>query len=522
MSPVSGRGAARRTGLPFQMSESTVPEPAQGPFASGEPLSLHQLRHAKALFRAHPVTLVGVGMTAFPRIFPAHFIDPYHVVALTRTADLSLLRQRADVFCLEEAGGRLAADSRHSAALLAHKLTRRYLNRLPDPKHLLLYQGYPELEALAGKEGWSLLANPGELRLRLRGREFFQQMAVDAGLRRVPGGIHPIGRLHERDYRAWAEDLGPDLAIQLPEIAQGGGRGTFFIRSARAYEALRERLKGDRWRDVPLRSVLIRSLVKGTPASVALCVTRQGILISGLQKQLIDLPYCTPSVENGIFCGHVWDETLWDSGIRGAAVNQARRIGEYVAALGYRGILGIDFVVDEGPKAVYPIEINPRFTGAFPMVSFLHLHNGIIPLDVFHLIEFLQLPCRFDAAALNREYQKPLKGSHLLLFFPRHGRAIRGFGMRAGIYEAGWGDGAVRFVRDGIEYADICGEDQFAVVDGPPLPEIGDGPAQDPFRRLCHLLFPSAVTDAGGELTPHARRVIDWVYEPVASLEKAT
>jgi hypothetical protein len=478
----------------------------------GAALFLHHLKHVKALFQTHPVTLVGVGMTAFPRIAPAFFLDGYHIVALSRTADLSLLRQRADVFCLEEAGGRLAADSRHSAALLAHDRTRGYLNRLPDPKHLLLYQSYPELEDLGKNEGWVLLANPGALRLRLRAREFFQEMVTEVDLFRVPGGIHPIGRLHERDYADWAKDLGPDLAIQLPDIAQGGGRGTFFIRSAGAYEALRDQLKGDLWRDVPLRTLLIRSLIKGTPASVAVCVTRQGILISGLQRQLIDLPYCRPSMESGIFCGHVWNDTLWDTAIQETAVNQARKIGNYVAALGYRGILGVDFVIEEASKAVYPLEINPRFTGAFPMLSFLHIRQGIIPLDAFHLIEFLQLPCQVDVAAVNRTYQVPLKGSHLLLFFPRHPRAIRGLRVRPGIYEAELGTPVARFVRDGIEYADIRAENQFAVVDGPPVPKAGDEPPWDPFRRLCHILFPCPVSDAKGNLSPHVRRVIDWIY----------
>jgi len=34
--------------------------------------------------------------------------------------------------------------------------------------------------------------------------------------------------------------LGPELVIQLPDIGQGGGRGTFFVRSAEAYDLLVE------------------------------------------------------------------------------------------------------------------------------------------------------------------------------------------------------------------------------------------------------------------------------------------
>jgi len=33
------------------------------------------------------------------------------------------------------------------------------LKGLPQPIHLFLYQSYPELEALASEENWTLLAN---------------------------------------------------------------------------------------------------------------------------------------------------------------------------------------------------------------------------------------------------------------------------------------------------------------------------------------------------------------------------
>jgi len=473
---------------------------------------LQELEDVRNLLHARTGSIVGVGMTAFSRIVPAYFTDSYHVAALSRTADLPLLRKRADIFCLEEAGGSLPENGRNSACLLAHALTRDYLNSLPDPKCLFLYQSYPDLEDLARKEGWVLLANPADLRLRLRGRDFFLQMGTDLGICQIPGAIQPIELLHENGYTVWAGDLGPELVIQLPDIAQGGGRGTFFIRSARAYDQLRERLRRHVWRDVPLTSVLIRRFVKGTPASVAICATRHGILISGLQKQLIDLPYCPNSSENGIFCGHVWDGNPWTEAVQEAALKQAEKIGAYVTALGYRGVMGIDFIVDEKGGEVYPLEINPRLTGAFPMLSLLHIQNGIIPLDILQMLEFLDLPYRIDVSGLNRRYRTPLKGSHLLLFFPPEGQNVRGFRIRAGIYEVAPGDPVIRFVRDGMDYADISNENQFIVVDGPPAPDPAQKASWDSFSRLCHLLFPNPVSDAGGALTPHARRVLDWVY----------
>jgi len=474
---------------------------------------LRELDHVSDLFESLSGTFVGVGMTAFPRIIPSYFSDSYRIISLRKTGDLPQLRKKSEIFCLEEeTGGSLPANARDSACLLAHQLTTDYLNKLPDPKHLLLYQNYPDLERLAKKEGWILLANPADLRLRLRERAFFQHMGAALDLRLAPGAIWPIEVIRERGYEEWTSMLGPELVIQLPDIGQGGGRGTFFVRSAEAYDLFVERLRGASWRDVRLKSVSIRKFVEGIPVSVAICITRYGNLISGLQKQLVDLPYCKDFLEDGIFCGHVWDETPWPPAIQEDALKQADRIGEYVASLGYRGILGIDFIIDEGGREVCPIEINPRFTGAFPMLSLLHLQNGIIPLDVFHILEFLDLPYQLDVEELNKQYARPIKGSHLLLFLPPGGQKVRFDRLLPGLYQYEPGEKGFFFRRDAMEYRDIQNENQFVLVDGPPNIGGNNAVSTDPLGRLCHILFSNPVVDKDGVMSKHARVALEWIY----------
>ena len=66
---------------------------------------LRDLEDARKLFSALNGTFVGIGMSAYPRMTPAQFIEPYHVIALRKTGDLPLLRKRAVIFCLEEVLG---------------------------------------------------------------------------------------------------------------------------------------------------------------------------------------------------------------------------------------------------------------------------------------------------------------------------------------------------------------------------------------------------------------------------------
>ncbi len=133
---------------------------------------LRELDHVRDLFNSVNGVFVGVGITAFPRIIPSYFVDSYRIISLRKTGDLPLLRKKAEIFCLEEATwGSLPADYHDSARLLAHQVVKKHLDKLPEPKHLLLYQNYPDLEKLAEKLGWILLANSADLRLRLRERE---------------------------------------------------------------------------------------------------------------------------------------------------------------------------------------------------------------------------------------------------------------------------------------------------------------------------------------------------------------
>jgi len=447
---------------------------------------LRQLEDAATIFSSLKGTLVGVGMTAYSRIIPSFFCRNYHIVALRKTGDLPILREKAQIFCLEERLGRTVQEEGfQSARLLAHPLTREYLRSLPDPKYFFLYQNYPELRDLGREENWVLLANPPELRVRVGSRSFFNELIQCLRVNAAEGLLCPIEELWAHEYRYWAERVGAKLAVQLPEIRMGGGRGTFFIFSEQQYQALQSRLRGRIWRGSRIETMSVRRFIEGTPASVALCVTENGILFSRLQTQLLDLPYTDAMPENGVFCGHSWGGSLFLDPTSDAVKAQTAPFGEYLGRMGYRGIVGIDLVVEKGTGRIYPMEINPRLTGAFPMLSQLHLGNGVIPMEIFHLLEFLGVPYEVDLASMNDEYAKPVTGSHLLLFL-MSSDSLRTPSLRGGLYELDLDSKGAFFVKPAMDYRDIKNERQFIVIDGPPDGQLGSG---DPLYRLCRLLF---------------------------------
>jgi len=479
---------------------------------------LRDLDDVRHFFASLTGSFSGVGMTAYSRIIPASLLQPYHIIALRKTRDLSLLRKRANIFCLEEETGHFSEEKGfNSARLLSHPFIKKFLKKLPDPKYLLLYQSYPELEELAGKEEYRLLANPSSVRMQVAERAFFLKMMDHLNLERIPGEIYPIETLYAYDYRYWAGKIAPRFVVHLTEILQGGGRGTFFVHTGEEYQRLQDRLKGATWQGKKISTMSVHQFIDGIPVSLALCLTRNGILFSALQRQLVDLPYCKDISENGIFCGHSWGNSSWPSHIHNRAMGQARLIGEYLTGLGYRGILGIDFLITNDKKHVYPLECNPRFTGAFPMLSQLHLANNIIPMDVFHILEFLDVPYEIDPVSLNSGYAETIQGSHILLF-RREGEIAESTGLpEAGLYEFDPDTEMMVFLEGATDYKEIRNERQFIVIDGPPDTGGKWSSIQDPHHRICRVLFPYPVIDHEENLSARALFVVDRIYDRIFS-----
>ena len=201
-------------------------------------------------------------------------------------------------------------------------------------------------------------------------------------------------------------------------------------------------------------------------------------------------------------------------------MRQARLIGEYLAAIGYKGILGIDFLISRDKKQVYPLEFNPRFTGAFPMLSQLQLRHNIIPMDVFHMLEFLDLPYEIDPASLNARYAEAIRGSHIILF--RGSNALlTGEGLRkAGLYERDPESGRIYFVDAASDYREIRNERQFIIIDGPPDMDENNLSMRDPLQRLCRILFPGPIVTEGETLSPQVLSAVDWVYAQIFGANK--
>jgi hypothetical protein len=144
----------------------------------------------------------------------------------------------------------------------------------------------------------------------------------------------------------------------------------------------------------------------------------------------------------------------------------------------------------------------------------LHVKNGLIPLEAFHILEFLGIPYEIDLDQLNEQYAGPLRGGHIILFLLSEKNGVRPNPPEAGVYRAFPGE---NFSVEGVSagFQKMLEEDQFMLVDGPPIMEGERTPSDDPFYRIGRLLFPHPITGPGGGLSFKVEQIVRWAHHKI-------
>jgi hypothetical protein len=178
--------------------------------------------------------------------------------------------------------------------------------------------------------------------------------------------------------------------------------------------------------------------------------------------------------------------------VRTRCVQAVERIGAYLSDRGYRGIFGVDIVIDGSTIAV--VEINARSQGSTWLLGEIEHWAGQVPLLVRQLLQQRgyssdSCPPHIDTA-----------GTQLMV---RHtGAAARLLAVpRSGIYTL---DGAELVWRRSGSGLVECGHDEFAVVNLP-----ARGLLLRPGGALGRLVTTSGLADGTGQrLTPTGSRAV--------------
>lgn len=168
-----------------------------------------------------------------------------------------------------------------------------------------------------------------------------------------------------------------------------GGNNTYLIKNQIDYDNIK--LEGE---------YSVSKYIKHIPLNITLIVSKKDILLMPVSAQLISLMENKFKYVGGDFA---YINNLDDEIIN--TINEySKRIANYVQKLGYRGILGIDFVLTEN-NDIYFMEINPRFQSSSFLLSLelaKYYNTSIAELHYLSLLD-KKLP-KIDLRKINKSF----------------------------------------------------------------------------------------------------------------------
>ncbi|MFA5188135.1 MAG: ATP-grasp domain-containing protein [Patescibacteria group bacterium] len=457
-------------------------------------------------------TVFGVGVTAFMRFFPGLFLKNFKVITFKDSKDNKVLEKYADIFCLKKRKPNIKLKFSNANNLLRNKTVRNYIANFEGKKILFLYRSNNNIQNAVRPLGVEIIANKSKVNKIFENKASFRKVMDKVGIKPIAGNIFEFSEFYSKDYKFFRKKYGPKFVIQLPDFMLGGGKGTLFIKNEKEFKKFKAQIKEGKFHGKVLTLVNVTRFITGLSCSVACCATKYGTLVSKIQRQIIDIPQViSPKKGNGLFCGHVFGSELNAKIVKQSQVI-AQGLGKHMYKQGYKGIFGIDLIVNQKANKVYLVECNARYTGAFPILSMIHLKYKIIPMDFFHFLEFLDIPYKINVSQLNKMYQKPISGSHLVLSNTKDYDLIVKNELEVGVYNFNPKNKTIIFKKEAIFYDDLKSDNDFILVDGVPKKKTIIK-KWSRLARITHALFKRNILQSNGQLKPKYLQIVKTIYK---------
>lgn len=468
----------------------------------------------------------GAGVYAFHRLGPEEFLPDYRILALRYGLDTELIEKNIEIISLEkEMRTKHIGEPRNATTVLRNEKVYRYLSQYKKPV-ILVYKTSTKMERIANRNGWILAQAPVKFGKKLfENKVLFRKILTKLNIAVPPGEITTLNfsedswvKLTEL-YHEWRRAYGLPFVIQHP--TRGGGKGTFFVNSEHDFWKARKKLKikegGEVEEETKKISIIVARFISGPSPSITGCVTHHGILSTNPQHQILDSPSLYSSKKgSGLFCGHDWSSSRFSKRVNKQAYEITKKVGMYLKSKGYKGIFGLDFVLDAGTQTLYVTECNPRFLGSSPTITMVQLANNEPPILAFHLLEYLNINYNIDLPAINKLMRKRKNGAQMLMH-NLSGRWTRNHNqIRAGVYRLEFKNPKSKarnsklvFVRPGYKLQHLKNKNEFLITEGVPFKKSHFSPN----RRLVRIVTTRRVINNRGTLNGWAKNVAEVVYK---------
>lgn len=248
-------------------------------------------------------------------------------------------------------------------------------------------------EQIARNIGLDVCFPPARLRSFLDNKVNTNRIAEKAGVPCVPYVLSNISSYEH--LCEVAVSLGTELVVQTP--FGDSGHTTFFISSEAEFKKYEEEITAE-------KEVKIMKRINCYGTAIEGCVTRHGTLVAPLMTELVGFKELTPY--KGGWCGNEIFPNAFTADIREKAKTYTRLFGDQLRKEGYKGYFELDFLIDKDNGEIYLGELNPRISGVSSLTNHARFAMEDVPLFLFHLLEWLEVPYEIDTQELTNRWSK--------------------------------------------------------------------------------------------------------------------
>ncbi|MGY6648513.1 biotin carboxylase [Wenyingzhuangia sp. IMCC45574] len=242
-------------------------------------------------------------------------------------------------------------------------------------------------EQLANILGLDVCFPSSDLRISLDHKVNTNRIAEKAGVACVPYVLSKVKSFEH--LRAISKELGDKLVIQTP--FGDSGHTTFFIENEEEFNVHADEILAE-------DEVKIMKRINCYGTAIEGCVTQHGTLVAPLMTELVGFKELTPY--KGGWCGNEIYPNAFNAEIREKAKVYTQRFGDQLREEGYKGYFELDFLIDQDNGEIYLGELNPRVSGISSLTNNAQFANTDVPLFLFHLLEWMDIPYEIDTQEL--------------------------------------------------------------------------------------------------------------------------
>lgn len=459
--------------------------------------------------------IIGIGPSAWPRVISGYFFPRFKILSFNDCQDNGLIRKAGiEVFSEKEIDPNLEITPVTPGNIITTDIGMKFLKGIKGPFTFLIYKSMGKFERVCKENGWTFIGNTIDVKDKYENKKIFKEIIREIGLNAIPGDNMPIKDLTADVIERYQKIFGQKkLVLQIAEATWGGGSGTFYIEDRKDVRKFFDRVSEIKValasKKKTMKTVNIAPFIEGISCSIPCCATKHGILTGSIQMQIVDLEEVGAKLptRSGVFAGHDWGFADFGKDAQQQATTIGRKFGEYIYKRGYRGIFGLDLIVDKNGK-VWPVECNPRETDAFPLICMLQMEKGAVPMQVFHNLEHLGIDYEMDFEKMDALYKEKYSASQILLYNKSADFVMDRAVLAAGIYKL---EGEkLKFVRPGFAVWDLIDESEFLLTE-----DISKTPGviYDPHERMLRLIKRGSILSAESKLKPDAAMACESIYK---------